>query len=435
MGSFGCLSPELLDPILGQLDRSDVSRLSRTCRALRAALAPRLFEHVVIDDTSRSADSAYLGAQTHGGATKSLSLDITYNECTIVGCCIASHDLTRCPFLAANFGMGLPPSAEALLSGQFLPRLGKVEVRFWITDEHSTLYYRAYPSDVGPDWKFPDMVDVARAVVTSLRRNKTIKTLALMNYPPFNPLEFLHTPEDTASWTGLLGRLDDFSLSTFRHPIRYAHNGDTHDATFQDSMPAAFFDHLRSVRRLAISHPTAPSFAIGAANPHQSQPFVHLRRGVMPCLEELEIGTVVLTRELARCLIDMGTKSLSLTLRGTSRASSHARTTGVVTWKRFFGLLVDGRAFAGDFSLTLGSGRPGRPGLRRLAVQEPVGAHERRAQELGRASFPHHSIFVIQHSFDDRMTRIWAAAAERRKEGEEGYCRLIEQIKASYAKV
>ncbi|KAL8285731.1 hypothetical protein RB600_009936 [Gaeumannomyces tritici] len=401
MGSFGCLPPELLDPILGQLDRSDVSRLSRTCRALHAALVPRLFEHLVIDDTSRSADSAYLGAQSHGGATKSLSLDITYNECTIVGCCIAGHDLTRCPFLAANFGMGLPPSAEALLSGQFLPRLGKVQVRFRITDKHPTLYYRAYPSDKGPDWKFPDMVDVARAVITSLRQNKTIESLVLTDYPPFNPLEFLHTPEDTASWTGLLGRLDEFSLSTFRHATHRIPDDDTHDASFQDGMPAAFFDHLRSVRRLAISHSTERRFAIGVA-PCRPQPFVHLRRGFMPCLEELEIGTVILTQELARCLIDVATKPLSLTLRGTSRASLHYIVIGVVTWKQFFGLLVDGRAFVRDLSLTLGSGRPGRPGLRRLAVQEPVGAHERRAQELGRASFPYHSIFVIPRSLDDR---------------------------------
>ncbi|KAL8372160.1 hypothetical protein RB595_001789 [Gaeumannomyces hyphopodioides] len=431
MGSFGCLPTELLDPILEQLDRPALSRLSRTCRSFYAIVVLRVFEHIAIDDTSRSADSAYVGAQRHGAVTRSLSLDITYNECTIIGCCIANGDLTRCPFLAANFGMGLPPGAEALLSGKFLPRLEEVEVRFRITDKHPTLYYRAHPSYMGPDWKFPDMVDAARAVITSLCRNNTIKTLALMNYPPFDPLEFLHTPEDTASWTGLLGRLHDFSLSMFRHAIDYI-PGDVHDANFQYRMPAAFFDHLGSVRRLTVSYSTEEFLVLEPTD----LPSVHLRRDCMPYLEELEIGNAMLTSELTKCLVNMAKRPLRLTLRGNAARDSAPHALGI-TWKELFDQLVRRRALIHDFSLESSGGVSRRAGPDGLTTQGSTAPLEKGAREPERMLFQYAATSIPDCMPRNRRYNDVDETAKQFEKGEdeEAYRRFIGLIKANHDKV
>ncbi|KLU86112.1 hypothetical protein MAPG_05131, partial [Magnaporthiopsis poae ATCC 64411] len=317
MATLGSLPPELMDPILSYMDIPDWRRLGLTCRSMHAVVAPRLYKAIIFFDTLRAADSALRAAQRHGSLTRHLLLDVTFDDCFSVGCCIATDDVTRCPYIAANFGQGLPPSGETLLAGDLFPHLQAVTVRFRLTDRHANFYYRAPTPMPGWNrgWVFPMMEDVVRAVVKALCRNTRITKLVLLNYPPFDPLEFLETPEEVSGWKSLLGRLQNFSVTFFRHSINHPIPANTHDAGFLDRTPAAFFDHLRSVRTLNVYHSASQPLALRpSSSVSGSPPPVHFRRDKMPFLEELRLSDVLLGPELTKCLADLATRPLRLTM-------------------------------------------------------------------------------------------------------------------------
>lgn len=428
MATLGSLPPELMYPILSYMDIPDWRRLGLTCRSMHAVVAPRLYKAIIIFDTSRSADSGLRAAQRHGSLTRHLLLDVTYDDCFSFDCCITTNDVTRCPYLAANFGHGLPPSAEALLAGDLFPRLQAVTVRFRITDRHANFYYRAPAPMPGRDraWVFPMMEDVVRAVVKALCRNTRITRLVLLNYPPFDPLELLDTPEEVAGWKSLLGRLLQFSVTFFRHSIDHPIPANSHDAGFLDRTPAAFFDHLGSVRMLAVYHSTCQPLALRPSESSSSPP-VHFRRDRMPHLEELRISDVLLGPELTRCLADLATRPLRLIMKRFQATVAEDAPPGC-TWKDFFDGLVGRPALIYSFIMDLGAQQLYWTDPAGNLTEDSVAAFRKMALQPGLLVFPYSYHFSYMRFWPDMPSTV---AAFLEGEDEDAYRRFHAMVSAN----